>query len=87
MSLVCRCHQNDLENILPFVLIGLLYALTEPDLAVALLHFRIFAASRIFHTVAYLAVLPQPSRALSWVVGVLVTLSMAYRLLSTVLFL
>ncbi|KAL6117145.1 mgst1 [Pungitius sinensis] len=82
---VRRCHQNDLENIIPFVLIGLLYALTGPKLSAALLHFRVFAACRIFHTIAYVCALPQPSRGLSWVVGMLVTFSMAYRVLSEVL--
>lgn len=82
-----RCHHNDLENIIPFVIVGLLYALTGPELSVALLHFRIFAGARIFHTIAYIGALPQPSRALSWVLGMLVTFSMAYRVLNTVLFL
>ncbi|KAF3859448.1 hypothetical protein F7725_021847 [Dissostichus mawsoni] len=41
---VRRCHQNDIETIIPFVLVGLLYALTGPVLSTALLHFRIFAA-------------------------------------------
>ncbi|XP_026218871.1 microsomal glutathione S-transferase 1 [Anabas testudineus] len=84
---VRRCHQNDIENIIPFVLIGLLYSLTGPDLGTALLHFRVFAASRIFHTISYVGALPQPSRGLSWILGMLVTFSMAYRVLSAVLFL
>ncbi|KAL4660262.1 microsomal glutathione S-transferase 1 [Arapaima gigas] len=84
---VRRCHLNDLENIIPFVLIGLLYSLTGPELSTALLHFRVFVGSRIFHTVAYVACLPQPSRGLSWVVGLAVTFSMAYRVLTTGLFL
>ncbi|XP_019955351.2 microsomal glutathione S-transferase 1-like [Paralichthys olivaceus] len=84
---VRRSHQNDLENIVPFVVIGLLYALTAPELSAALLHFRIFAGARIFHTVAYVGALPQPSRGLSWILGMLVTFSMAYRVLSTVLLL
>ncbi|KAM6896521.1 microsomal glutathione S-transferase 1.2 [Lycodopsis pacificus] len=82
---VRRCHQNDLENIVPFVLVGLLYALTGPELSAALLHFRVFAGSRIFHTIAYVGALPQPSRALSWAIGFLVTVSMSYRVLSKVL--
>ncbi|XP_075932234.1 microsomal glutathione S-transferase 1-like [Anarhichas minor] len=82
---VRRCHQNDLENIVPFVLIGLLYALTGPELSAALLHFRVFAGSRIFHTIAYVGALPQPSRGLSWIIGFLVTISMSYRVLSKVL--
>ncbi|CAB1443187.1 unnamed protein product [Pleuronectes platessa] len=84
---VRRCHLNDLENIIPFVVVGLLYALTAPELSAALLHFRIFAGARIFHTVAYVCALPQPSRGLSWMLGMLVTFSMAYRVLSTVLLL
>ncbi|AWP00948.1 putative microsomal glutathione S-transferase 1 isoform 2 [Scophthalmus maximus] len=84
---VRRCHLNDLENIVPFVMVGLLYALTGPELSSALLHFRLFAGSRIFHTVAYVGALPQPSRGLSWILGMLVTFSMAYRVLSTVLLL
>ncbi|XP_030592042.1 microsomal glutathione S-transferase 1.2 [Archocentrus centrarchus] len=84
---VRRCHQNDLENIIPFVVVGLLYALTGPELSVALLHYRLFAGARIFHTIAYVGALPQPSRALAWIVGMLVTFSMAYRVLSTVLLL
>uniref|UniRef100_A0AAY5JZ48 Microsomal glutathione S-transferase 1 n=1 Tax=Esox lucius TaxID=8010 RepID=A0AAY5JZ48_ESOLU len=80
---VRRCHQNDLENIVPFVVIGLLYALTGPDLSTALLHFRVFVGSRLCHTVAYLLPLPQPSRALAWLVGMIVTFSMAYQVFRT----
>ncbi|KAF7651597.1 hypothetical protein LDENG_00108480 [Lucifuga dentata] len=82
---VRRCHQNDLENIVPFLVVGLLYALTAPDLSAALLHFRLFCGSRIFHTVSYVLALPQPCRGLSWMLGMLVTFSMAYRVLSTAL--
>ncbi|KAK1790434.1 hypothetical protein P4O66_014330 [Electrophorus voltai] len=84
---VRRCHQNDLENIVPFVLIGLLYVLTGPDLSSALLHFRLFVGSRFIHTLAYVMALPQPSRGLSWVVGMVTTFSMAYRILTTILLL
>ncbi|XP_051890073.1 microsomal glutathione S-transferase 1-like [Pristis pectinata] len=78
---VRRCHQNDLENIIPFIGIGLLYTFTGPDLSTALLHFRIFIGARIFHSIAYLTPLPQPSRGLSWMLGMGVTFSMAYRVL------
>ncbi|XP_068611266.1 microsomal glutathione S-transferase 1-like isoform X1 [Brachionichthys hirsutus] len=82
---VRRCHQNDLENVIPFVLIGLFYSLTGPELSAAVLHFRVFAGSRLFHTVAYVCALPQPCRGLSWMVGLFTTASMAYQVLSTVL--
>ncbi|KAM9845524.1 microsomal glutathione S-transferase 1-like [Aulostomus maculatus] len=80
---VRRCHQNDLENIIPFVLVGLIYALTGPPLSSALLHFRLFTASRICHTVTYLGAFPQPCRALCFLLGVAVTFSMAYHVLAT----
>ncbi|XP_076454655.1 microsomal glutathione S-transferase 1-like [Babylonia areolata] len=75
---VRRCHLNDLENVLPFVLIGLLYVATSPPLASALLHFRLFAGARLLHTVVYLVPVPQPARALTFFVGFATTLSMAY---------
>ncbi|XP_023565238.1 microsomal glutathione S-transferase 1 [Octodon degus] len=84
---VRRAHLNDLENIVPFVGIGLLYSLSGPDLSTALLHFRIFVGARIYHTVAYLLPLPQPNRGLAFFVGFGVTLSMAYSLLRNKLYL
>ncbi|NXA12018.1 MGST1 transferase, partial [Sapayoa aenigma] len=84
---VRRGHLNDLENIVPFVGIGLLYALSGPELSTALLHFRIFAGARILHTFAYLIPLPQPGRGLSWAVGYAVTFSMAYQVLKAALLL
>uniref|UniRef100_A0A8C5E1G3 Microsomal glutathione S-transferase 1 n=1 Tax=Gouania willdenowi TaxID=441366 RepID=A0A8C5E1G3_GOUWI len=76
-------ERNDLETSVPFLVLGLLFALKEPSLAVALLHFRLFAGSRLVHTVSYVGALPQPCRALSWMVGMGVNFSMAYRLLSS----
>ncbi|XP_017728481.1 PREDICTED: microsomal glutathione S-transferase 1 [Rhinopithecus bieti] len=78
---VRRAHLNDLENIVPFLGIGLLYSLSGPDLSTAILHFRLFVGARIYHTISYLTPLPQPNRALSFFIGYGVTLSMAYRLL------
>ncbi|KAK7504481.1 hypothetical protein BaRGS_00004347 [Batillaria attramentaria] len=64
-----RCHLNDLENVVPFTLIGLLYVSAEPDYDKALMIFRVFAASRILHTISYLVPLPQPARASCFFVG------------------
>ncbi|KAM8912805.1 microsomal glutathione S-transferase 1 isoform 1-T1 [Lycaon pictus] len=82
-----RAHLNDLENIVPFLGIGLLYSLSGPDLSTALLHFRLFVGARIYHTIAYLTPLPQPNRALAFFIGYGVTFSMAYRLLKSRLYL
>lgn len=46
-------HFNDLENIIPFVLVGLFYVGTRPKFDSALWHFRIFVLSRLLHTIAY----------------------------------
>ncbi|XP_040201432.1 microsomal glutathione S-transferase 1 isoform X2 [Rana temporaria] len=81
---VRRCHLNDIENIVPFVGLGLLYVLSNPELSTALLHFRIFAGSRIAHTISYLAPLPQPGRALSFFAGFFVNCSMGYAILSSI---
>lgn len=79
---VRRCHQNDLENVVPFVLLGLLYVCTGPSLWTALLHFRVFTVARFAHTIIYLLAVPQPSRFLVFVCGVIVNISMAVAILS-----
>jgi len=78
---VRRNHLNDLENIPAFLFLGLFYVATEPSVATALWHFRIFALSRFLHTISYQLPLPQPSRALTFTVGVGVCVSMAYQVL------
>ncbi|XP_012944965.2 microsomal glutathione S-transferase 1 [Aplysia californica] len=81
-----RCHQNDLENVIFFVLMGLLYVASGPTTFAASLHFRIFTASRFLHTYVYLFSIPQPTRVLVFHVGVFTTLSMAYHVFSQVAF-
>ncbi|KAH0617108.1 hypothetical protein JD844_028771 [Phrynosoma platyrhinos] len=75
-----KVHLNDLENIVPFLFIGFFYSFSGVSLSTALLHYRIFFGSRVFHTITYLLALPQPSRALSFLVGYLITFSMIYKL-------
>ncbi len=65
---VRRAHQNDLENILPFLGIGFVYALTGPSYGVAWWLFVLFTLARILHTVTYLAGL-QPWRTIAFAVG------------------
>lgn len=81
---VRRNHLNDIENIVPFVLVGFFYVGTNPDRDVALWHFRIFFISRLVHTICYQMPLPQPGRFLACAIGYLTTLSMAARVLLTV---
>jgi len=78
---VRRNHLNDMENIPVFLFLGLLYVLINPSPVIALWHFRVFAASRFIHTFVYQFAIPQPSRALSFAVGVAVCASMAVQVL------
>ena len=45
--------------------------------------FRLFAGARIFHTIVYLLVVPQPSRALAFFAGIFVNIYMAYKIITT----
>lgn len=78
---VRRNHLNDLENIPAFLFLGLLYVLTNPSPSVAVWHFRVFVASRFAHTFVYQAGIPQPSRALTFLVGLVTCISMAVQIL------
>ncbi|XP_784976.3 microsomal glutathione S-transferase 1 [Strongylocentrotus purpuratus] len=79
---VRRCHLNDLENIVPFFGLGLLYAFTSGASTTTIVwHYRIFVASRFLHTIAYIGALPQPSRALSFFAGLIVNVSMAVQII------
>nr|AUZ41751.1 microsomal glutathione transferase 1 [Apostichopus japonicus] len=78
---VRSCHRNDLENIPAFLVVGLLYALTNPGVDAVSLHFRVFTLCRIIHTMSYLLPLPQPSRFLGFSVGTLSMVSMAIQTL------
>ncbi|XP_062619122.1 microsomal glutathione S-transferase 1-like [Saccostrea cucullata] len=76
-----RCHLNNLENIFPFVTVGILYVLTEPEATTAALYFRIFLLSRVVYDIAFLRALPQPSRTFSYLTGVIVICMMAWSVL------
>ncbi|MFT4569442.1 MAG: putative MAPEG superfamily protein [Hyphomicrobiaceae bacterium] len=58
-----RAHQNDLENIIPFFVIGALYALSGPSYNTAWWLFTTFTAFRVLHTITYAAGL-QPWRTI-----------------------
>lgn len=81
---VRRAHQNDLENILPYFVIGFFYILTNPDPVIAANLFRAVAVSRIAHTLVYaVVVIPQPARAIAWLIPYVTSFYMAFK---TILF-
>jgi len=60
------------------MIIALAYLFTDPSYKVASNLFRIFTASRFLHTLIYaIYVLPQPTRAILFWIGFLVTWYMA----------
>lgn len=75
---VRRAHLNDMENIIPFLLISLLYISTNPDPHLATWLFKIFTASRIVHTVVYLGKVRQPARFLAFTGGLCVNFTMLF---------
>ncbi|KAK3102191.1 hypothetical protein FSP39_009491 [Pinctada imbricata] len=58
-----------------------MYCMTGPDEWWALLHFRLFFASRLLHTICYLTPIRQPSRALMFTIGTVVNISMGVAVL------
>jgi len=71
-----RAHLNDIENIVPFTLIGLLYLSTLPAPSTAILLFRVFTVARFVFSVVFLMHL-QPFRTISFTVGLIVMVYMA----------
>ncbi|XP_062548631.1 microsomal glutathione S-transferase 1-like [Armigeres subalbatus] len=77
---VRRAHLNDLENILPYFVIGFFYILTNPDPVIAANLFRTVAVSRIAHTLVYaVVVIPQPARAIAWLIPYATSFYMAFK--------
>ncbi|XP_037814006.1 microsomal glutathione S-transferase 1 isoform X2 [Lucilia sericata] len=75
---VRRAHRNDMENILPYFTMSLLYICTNPSAVVACNLFRVAAVARVVHTLVYAFYpVPQPSRVLAWGLMFVITLYMA----------
>jgi glutathione S-transferase len=79
---VRRAHQNDIENIVPFAILGFLYIFTNPAYSTALFCFRLFAGARILHTLVYLLAVPQPARALCFFANIFTNIFMAYSIIT-----
>ena len=72
-----RAHRNDLENILPFCVVGAIYAATQPSALGAWLCLPGFVASRVLHTIFYLRS-ATPHRTLAYGYGYLATVWMIF---------
>jgi glutathione S-transferase len=70
-----RAHRNDLENILPFFVVGAIYAATGPSALGAWLCLPGFALARVLHTIFYLRG-SMPHRTIAYAYGYLATVWM-----------
>ncbi|HLK87231.1 MAG TPA: MAPEG family protein [Candidatus Binataceae bacterium] len=75
-----RMHRNDLENILPFFTVGLIFVLMGAPARTSTIYFYTFTAARIVHSITYLLQL-QPWRTVAFVVGVLCVVGMLVQIL------
>merc|ERR1712193_215476 len=78
---VRRAHQNDIENIVPFAILGFIYIFTNPAYSTALFCFRLFAGARILHTIVYLLIVPQPARAILFFANIFTNFFMGYKII------
>ncbi|KAJ1133892.1 hypothetical protein NDU88_000364 [Pleurodeles waltl] len=76
-----RCHRNDMENIYPFLFLGAVYSLLEPNPSVAKLHFLVFFLARMFYTAAYLLAFKAPMRSRSYTIAQVPCFSMGLQIL------
>lgn len=80
ISISHRAHLNDLENVIPLIVTGLVYTVTNPPVALAISLFRAAAIIRIVHTIVYAVYpLPQPARAIAFFVPLAITGYMAVK--------
>lgn len=75
-----RLHRNDLENILPFFTVGLIFVLMGVSAFAAQMYFYTFTGARIVHTITYVAKL-QPWRTVAFAIGALCMVGMLVQIL------
>lgn len=67
-----------MENILPYLSIGLIYVLTDPAPWIAKTCFIVATIARVLHTFVYAVyVIPQPARAICFFVQFVITIYFA----------
>ncbi|XP_077140603.1 prostaglandin E synthase [Ranitomeya variabilis] len=79
-----RAHRNDMENIFPFLFLGAIYSLMDPNPSIARIHFLVFFIGRLVHTAAYVLVLKAPTRSVAYSLAQLPCFSMAFQVLYSV---
>ena len=80
---VRRAHQNDLENILPFFVLGFLFLMTRPSVTAASIYLIGYLIARTLHSIFYIRGL-QPHRTIAFTLGGVLTLAMIVQTLIAV---
>lgn len=70
-----RAHRNDLENVLPFLVVAPIYVLSGPSELGAWISFVGFTTARILHTLFYVLE-AMPHRTIAYAAGYLTTVWM-----------
>ena len=81
---VRRAHQNDLENILPFFIVGLFFLMTHPSMLAARIYGIGYLLARTLHSIFYIRSM-QPHRTIAFTAGGVLTLAMLVQTLVAVL--
>ena len=81
-----RMYQNDIENLVPFFTLGLLYSFTSPELFEARAVFGFFSVFRLAHTLSMVGFQAQPSRFHCCVAAWLANAFMAYKVFRAYVF-
>lgn len=75
---VKRAHMNDLENIIPMIIIGFFFVLSDPEEISSLILFRVAGVARILHSIFHAAYPVGPIRSISYVVALLISVYMIF---------
>jgi uncharacterized MAPEG superfamily protein len=81
---VRRAHQNDLENILPFFVVGFFFLMTHPSMLAAQIYGIGYLVARTLHSIFYIRSM-QPHRTIAFTAGSVLTLAMLVQTLVAVL--
>ena len=81
---VRRAHRNDLENILPFFVVGFFYLMTHPSMLAAQIYGIGYLLVRTLHSIFYIRSM-QPHRTIAFTAGSVLTLAMLVQTLVAVL--
>lgn len=85
---IFRAHRNDLENLLPFFMGGILYLLSGAGAWAGTAYFSIFLLARYTHTYAYLkrkARMRRDAFTVGWLVTIVMSIHAAWVALITAL--